>query len=262
MPFVMDRYLYPVSAVLTAVATKLIEFMAKIQRHGARPRRKQPEHRFAPAHQRAEWQVRFQFVEKHARHQRHARGFCRLRPARPRDRQRVREVERLAQREPPQVAPRARRIDHPVQIPLRIAHHIRRILREAQPEVLARHKLEALARRLQKTRRLPPPQQHRLAVQLRRPQLPLRLAHRLLPSVEIARHIHRVARQIDFGTVPGRERKHHLAGRIHEIAVTARRHQPGVRRQPGRRGTLVAERKPRRRLRFPVAVELDHAGRR
>ena len=154
-----------------------------------RPRRKQPEHRLVPPHQRPERQIGLQFVKENSRHQRHSDLSRRLARPRPRHSQRLSEIERLRQRKTPQMSTGARRVDHAVHITVPVAHSVGYVVRQTQPVIFTGHELEALSRRFQKTRRGAPPYQHVLAIQFLRPQPPRLIADRLLPAIKISRHI-------------------------------------------------------------------------
>ena len=94
--------------------------------------------------------------------------------------------------------------------------------------MFARHKFETLAGRLQQRRRRSRPHQHALTFKFARPQPPLLAADRVLPAVEITRDVNRILRWIDDRAMLRREREHHLARRVYEIAIRHRCHQAAI----------------------------------
>ena len=228
----------------------------EMQGNAAGPRGKKPEYRLFAPHDRPQRQIGFEVEKKAAGSN---RDRINPRTIGPRDRVGFGQIQRLAQRKPPQVPPSALRIDDSVEITGSVDEGVGRIVGQPEPLVLSRHKFKPLAGRIQQILGRPGPKQHVFTVETPRLKPPLLASHRRLPAVEIARDVNRIALRINFRAVPRREGEDKLAGGLHKITVSHGRHQPGVHRQPRWRRTLVAKRELRRPRTPPVAIQFDHA---
>jgi|GEM_PF-6284053 len=199
-------------------------------------------------------QLAREFVEKVARTQRHL--FTRV-PFRPAHGQRRRQIRRRLQLEGEQMAPGALRIDHVVQVSRLVALRRGRVPRHRDPFVFSRDELEPPSALEHRVRR-PRPREHRTPGQHTGAHRPLHQL-RATPAVELARHVHRLALQIE----PGHQRRieHELDHAVLRKMIS--RAQPEPRgRQPFQ--SPHAKRPPRDHENrhappAPVVTKLDHA---
>src|SRR5690242_15086276 len=111
-------------------------------------------------------------------------------------------------------------IDRPVDVSLRIANRIGRIIRQRQPVMIAGDEFEALPRRLQKPRCRTRPGKHLYVVDLRRLQPPSGITDGELPAVEITREVNRHLIFRDPELVAVRQNKYDIVS-PHKISKSA-----------------------------------------
>ena len=112
--------------------------------------------------------------------------------------------------------PRPVWINRPVYVAFRIAHRVRRIVRQCQPVMIAGHKFETLAGRLEKLCRGTGPRKNLQIIDLGRPQLPRRISHRQLPAIEITRQVNCRLIRFKAELLTIRQDKHNILS-AHEV---------------------------------------------
>ena len=236
----------------------LRKFLAEEKPDVLRPRGKEPEDRPVALHERAERQLAAHLAEKPLESQLHF--LDRFIFAQPADRMRLAQAERPSSREGEKIPPGAVAAQGAIVVAGLVEHDVGGVLRRIEPAVVARHEFE--------TPRAVAPEMHGRhareigapAVEFARLELPLLLAHGVLPAVERAGDVDRHRRKIDPRVVGRIEHKTNLPGGIDEVGRFLGVERGGRALECGETPRVVAGRERRQGVAFPIAAQFHDAG--